>query len=144
METWKITALFAAILYGLHNVFTKLASGKISDQFGGLMLEFTGAFLILGYIIFLRFKGTNSFNFTKEGILFSIFAGACVGIGSVLYFTIFRLGGNLSIAGPIVLVGGVLIMTIVGIIFFKEGISLLKTIGLTLGIISLYILNISK
>lgn len=141
MESWKIATLFAAVLYGLHNVFTKSAAGKITDQFGGLVLESTGALLILGYVILLGFKGTNSFDFTRDGILFSILAGVCVGAGTVLYFAIFRLGGDLSIAGPAVLVGGVLIMSAVGIIIFKEGVSFSKGLGLALGVSSVYILS---
>ena len=144
MESWRIAAFVAAILYGLHNVFTKLASGKISDQLGGLVLEFTAAFLILGYIAIVGFHGTGLLSFSKGGLLFSVIAGICVGIGTVLYFAIFRLGGSLSAAGPLVLVGGVLTMSAMGIIFFKEGISLPKAIGLTLGIASLYVLNLSK
>ncbi|MFH1312639.1 MAG: hypothetical protein ABIJ00_05375 [Candidatus Eisenbacteria bacterium] len=144
MESWRIATFIAAVLYGLHNVFTKLASGKISDQFGGLVLEFTPAFLILGYIAISGFGGTNLLNLSKAGLLFSVIAGVCMGIGTVLYFAIFRLGGSLSVAGPLVLVGGVLTMSAVGVTFFEEGMSLPKAIGLPLGIASLYVLNLSK
>jgi len=144
VESWRIATLVAAVLYGLHNVFTKLASGQISDQLGGLVLELTAAFLILGHIAILGFNGTGLLDFTKGGLLFSVFAGVCVGIGTVLYFAIFRLGGRLSVAGPLVLVGGVLTMSGVGIVFFREGVSSLKVIGLALGIASLYVLNLSK
>ena len=41
MPVWLLATLAAAILYGLHNVFTKMAAGKVSDNMGGLLLEGT-------------------------------------------------------------------------------------------------------
>lgn len=141
MENWKIAAFFAALLYGLHNVFTKFASGKISDHFGAFVLEATAAILILGYLIVLRYSGDHPIHFTKSGLTFSILAGASVAIGSILYFVIFRLGGNLSVAGPLILVGGVLVMTIVGIGMLGERLSLIHFLGLAFGFISLFLLT---
>ena len=144
MESWKLAAFITAILYGLHNVFTKLAAGKISDQLGGLVLEATAAILILAYVVFLRFQGDRPIHFTREGLLFSMLAGAAVAIGSILYFMIFRTGGNLSIAGPLILVGGSLLMVTVGVIGMSERISWQNGIGLILGMISIYLLSAGK
>ena len=141
MESWKVAAFFAALLYGLHNIFTKLASGKISDQFGAFLLEATASILILVYLVFLTLSGSRPISYTKEGILFSALAGASVAVGSILYFFIFRLGGNLSVAGPLILVGGVLVMVAAGIVIFHDQISLQNEIGIALGIISLYLLS---
>ena len=38
MATWFWYAIAAAILYGLHQVFTKLAAPFISDGLGGLVV----------------------------------------------------------------------------------------------------------
>lgn len=75
--------------------------------------------------------------------MFSVFAGICVGVGTVLYFVIFSRGGELSIAGPLVLVGGVLLMAVAGIVFFKEKVSFIKMAGIVLGVISLWMLKSS-
>lgn len=142
MEFWFIAALVAALAYGLHNIFTKIAAGHISDSLGAFLLEITATVCILLYIFFLVATDAK-FEFTSRGIIFSIFAGVCVGLGTVLYFVIFSRGGELSIAGPLVLVGGVLLMAVAGIVFFKEEISLIKVLGIILGLISLWLLKSS-
>ena len=144
IESWKLAAFITAVLYGFHNVCTKLAAGKISDQLGGLVLEGTAAILILAYIVFLRFQGDDPIHFTKEGLLFSMLAGASVAVGSILYFRIFRSGGDLSIAGPLVLVGGSLLMVTVGIVGMGEKISWQNGLGLALGMASIYLLSTGK
>ncbi|MDP2908023.1 MAG: EamA family transporter [Nanoarchaeota archaeon] len=142
MEFWFIAALVAALAYGLHNIFTKIAAGHISDALGAFLLEITASVCILLYIFFL-ITTNEKFSFSSRGVIFSIVAGICVGVGTVLYFYIFSHGGELSIAGPLVLVGGVLLMAVAGIIFFKEKVSLIKIVGITLGIISLWMLKSS-
>ncbi len=144
MESWKLAAFFAAVLYGLHNIFTKLASGRISDQFGGFVLESTAAILILGYIVFAWLKGEHPVQYTKIGLLFSVFAGMSVAVGTILYFIVFRLGGHLSIAGPLILVGGSLFMILAGIVFLHEKISFQTALGLLFGMVSLYLLSSGK
>ncbi|MBU4502317.1 MAG: hypothetical protein KKA79_06990 [Nanoarchaeota archaeon] len=140
MDVWFVAAIVAAIAYGLHNVFTKLAAGNVSDSLGAFILEITAAVCILLYMFYLIFDNVK-FDFTMKGVIFSILAGLCVGLGTVLYFYIFRSGGELSIAGPLVLVGGILIMAVAGIVFFKEDITFMKVAGVVFGLISLWLLK---
>ena len=43
MSVWFFYALAAAVLYGGHQIFTKLAAEKISDGLGGFVVEATAA-----------------------------------------------------------------------------------------------------
>ena len=47
MAGWFWYALVAAILYGAHQIFTKLASDRISDGLGGFVVEASAAVTIL-------------------------------------------------------------------------------------------------
>lgn len=142
MEYWFIAALVAALAYGLHNIFTKIAAGHVSDALGGFVLEITASLCILAYILFLVLNH-ESFSFNSRGVIFSVFAGVCVGVGTVLYFYVFSHGGELSIAGPLVISGGVLIMAVAGIIFFKEQVSFIKIAGIVSCLIGLYLLKLA-
>src|ERR1041385_538560 len=51
---WFFYAVGAAILYGAHQIFTKLASARISDGLGGFVVEFSAALTILAYLAYLR------------------------------------------------------------------------------------------
>ena len=65
MSNWFYYAIGAAVLYGLHQIFTKLAAEKISDGLGGFVVEATAALTILLYLAWLRFGGT--WNQTSSG-----------------------------------------------------------------------------
>ena len=41
MSSWFLYAVGAAMLYGLHQIFTKIASDRISDGLGGFVVEAT-------------------------------------------------------------------------------------------------------
>ena len=50
MTAWFWYAVIAAILYGAHQIFTRLASDHIGDGLGGFIVEATAAITILVYL----------------------------------------------------------------------------------------------
>jgi bacterial/archaeal transporter family protein len=140
MSTWFWYAIFAALLYGLHQVFTKLASDHIGDGLGGFVVEATAALTIAFYLIYLRFFSKWDQASTGRGVLFSVLTGLCVGAGTVMFFLLFQKGGPLS-AVPMVLAGGAALMAIVGILFFKEPASIIRISGIMLSLIGLFLLR---
>ncbi len=140
MGTWFWYAIFAALLYGLHQVFTKLASDHIGDGLGGFIVEGTAALTIAFYLIYLRFFSKWDQASTGRGILFSVLTGLCVGAGTVMFFLLFQKGGPLS-AVPMVLAGGAALMALVGILFFKEPASLTRLSGILMSLIGLFLLR---
>jgi transporter family protein len=57
MSTWFWYAIVAAVLYGLHQVFTKLAALHIGDGLGGFVVEATAALTIAIYLGWLWISG---------------------------------------------------------------------------------------
>jgi transporter family protein len=53
MSSWFWYALVAAVLYGAHQIFTRLAADRIGAGLGGFLVEATAAFSILIYLAFL-------------------------------------------------------------------------------------------
>src|SRR3954451_20471770 len=102
MAGWFWYALVAAILYGAHQIFTKLASDRISDGLGGFVVESSAAITILLYLGYLRCFGTWNQNGTAAGVYYSAVTGICVGAGTIAFFLLFQKGGPLS-AVPTVL-----------------------------------------
>jgi transporter family protein len=119
MAGWFWYALVAAILYGAHQIFTKLASDRISDGLGGFVVEATAAVTILLYLIYLRFSGRWNQTASMPGIDYSILTGLCVGVGTIFFFLLFQKGGPLS-AVPAILAVGAALMALVGVLFFRS------------------------
>jgi transporter family protein len=140
MNDWFWYAVGAAVLYGLHQVFTKLASATISDGLGGFVVEGSAALTILVYLGWLWFSGHWDQKADTAGIGWSVVTGLCVGVGTILFFLLFQKGGPLS-AVPMVLAGGAAIMAVAGVLFFKETLSVARMSGIVLAIAGLYLLR---
>ena len=109
----------AAVLYGLHQVFTKLASTTISDGLGGFVVEGSAALTILVFLGWFWFSEHWDQKADAAGVGWSIVTGLCVGVGTILFFLLFQKGRPFS-AMPMVLAGGAAIVAVAGFVFFKE------------------------
>lgn len=140
MSSWFWYAVAAAVLYGAHQIFTRLASERISDGLGGFVVEASAALSILLYIAGLWFGGRWNQKFSMTGFNYSVLTGICVGAGTIAFFLLFQKGGPLS-AVPAILAGGAAIMAVAGILFFREPVSWQRLLGVSLAIIGLFLLR---
>jgi transporter family protein len=140
MSNWFWYAVAAAVLYGAHQIFTKLASDKIGDGLGGLVVEGTAALTILAYLIYLKTSGHWNQNLSSAGVGYSVLTGICVGAGTIVFFVLFQKGGPLS-AVPMILAGGAAIMAAAGTLFFKEPVSIPRVLGIVFAVAGLLLLR---
>jgi transporter family protein len=140
MAPWFWYAVVAAVLYGAHQIFTRLASDHIGDGLGGFVVEATAALSILLYLAFLYLTKRWDQKFSADGFWYSVLTGICVGAGTVAFFLLFQKGGPLS-SVPVILAGGAAIMAIAGIVFFREPASWQRLLGVTLAIAGLFLLR---
>ena len=133
-------AVVAAVLYGAHQIFTRLASERIGDGLGGFVVEASAALSILLYLAFLWMSGRWNQKFSMPGFNYSVLTGICVGAGTIAFFLLFQKGGPLS-SVPAILAGGAAIMAIAGILFFREPPSWQRLVGVTLAIVGLFLLR---
>ena len=140
MNEWFWYAVGAAVLYGLHQVFTKLASGTISDGLGGFVVEGSAVLTIVAYLAWLWFSGRWDQKADAAGVGWSVVTGLCGGAATVLFFLLFHKGGPLS-AVPMVLAGGAAIMAVAGILFFREPVSWQRLLGIVMALGGLYLLK---
>src|SRR5205809_3756537 len=119
MTSWFWYAVVAAILYGAHQIFTRLAAERHGEGRGGFVVEATAALSILVYLLLLWLTSRWDQRSTGEGIFYSVLTGVCVGAGTIAFFLLFQRGGPLS-SVPAILAGGAAMMAIAGILFFRE------------------------
>ncbi|MDQ6808953.1 MAG: EamA family transporter [Verrucomicrobiota bacterium] len=140
MAPWFWYAVVAAVLYGDHQIFTRMASDHIDDGLGGFVVEATAALSILLYLGVLYFSGRWSQKFSSEGFWYSALIGVCVGAGTIAFFLLFQRGGPLS-SVPVILAGGAAIMAIAGIFFFHEPASIQRILGIVPALVGLFLLR---
>src|SRR6185503_1639069 len=140
MAPWFLTAVVAALLYGAHQIFTRLAADRIGDGIGGFVVEATAALTIGLYLIALKLGDRWQQPFSWPGFNWSVLTGICVGAGTVAFFLLFQKGGPLS-AVPAILAGGAAIMAVAGILFFREPPSWQRIVGIAFAVIGLFFLR---
>src|SRR5258708_28327042 len=102
---WFWYAVVAAVLYGAHQIFTKLAADHIGEGLGGFVVEATAAFSILVYLASLWLASRWNQQSSSQGIFYSVLTGVCVGAGTIAFFLLFPKGVPLS-AVPVILAVG--------------------------------------
>ncbi len=140
VAAWFWYAVVAAILYGAHQIFTRLAAERIGEGLGGFVVEASAALSILIYLAFLWLSGRWSQKFSMPGFNYSLLTGICVGAGTIAFFLLFQKGGPLS-SVPAILAGGAAIMAIAGILFFREPPSWQRIVGVAFAIVGLFLLR---
>jgi transporter family protein len=140
MASWLWLAGLAAVLYGLHQIFTKLASDHIGSGIGGFVVEATAASTILIYLLSSRLAGKWAEPVSWRGVAWSAATGVCVGAGTVVFFMLFQRGGPLT-AVPAVLAVGAALMAVVGVVLFREPPSAARLVGVLLSLAGLYLLG---
>ena len=140
MSGWFFYAVGAAVLYGAHQIFTKMASDRISDGLGGFVVEATAALTILLYLGYLRCFDKWNQTSSAPGVWYSVLTGICVGIGTIFFFLLFQKGGPLS-SVPMILAGGAAIMAMAGILLFKEPMPISRLLGIVLALAGLFLLR---
>src|SRR5579859_1909313 len=137
---WFWYAIGAALLYGLHQIFTKMASNHIGDGLGGFVVEATAAGTILVYLAFLYLSDRWTQQVSTPGIIYSVLTGVCVGVGTIFFFVLFQKGGPLS-AVPMILAGGAALMALAGFVFFREPVTFGRVAGIVMALAGLLLLR---
>ena len=140
MASWFWYAVIAAVLYGAHQIFTRMAADHIGEGLGGFVVEATAALSILSYLAFLWLANRWDQKSSLNGILYSVLTGICVGAGTIAFFLLFQKGGPLS-SVPAILAGGAAIMAVAGILFFREPPSWQRIVGIAFALIGLFLLS---
>jgi bacterial/archaeal transporter family protein len=140
VAAWFWYAVLAAVLYGAHQIFTRLAAERIGEGLGGFIVEASAALSILIYLAILWFGGRWGQKFSVAGVSYSLLTGICVGAGTIAFFLLFQKGGPLS-SVPAILAGGAAIMVIAGVVFFREPPSWQRLVGIACAILGLFLLR---
>ena len=140
MAPWLWLAGLAAVLYALHQVFTKLASAHIGSGLGAFVVEAAASVTILLYLLYTKLTGTWAQPVSWQGVAWSLVTGLCVGAGTIIFFLMFQRGGPLSAVPAILAVGGAL-LAVVGMVMFREPPSVARVAGVVFSVAGLYLLG---
>lgn len=126
---WLIYAILAASGFGFYNFFTKISADKFSPTVANIFIAGTSFLVAVISTIYLKTSGQN-LTFTKESLLLPIAAGIFTGVAEIFYLTMYSKNAPITIGGPLVIGGTVVVAVILGLIFLKEPMGITKIAGI--------------
>ncbi len=128
---WIFYAVVTALLLAAADVFVKLAAGKLSNSVA-LLIYGSCTFLVgLGWVLWQRFQGVPQFA-QLPGILAAGAVGLTFAMVTLGLYITFGAGAPISLASPLIRLGGLVLVSLVGLIFFKEPLTWRYVVGMLL------------
>lgn len=123
-----IFALVTAVSFGIWTVFHQQASQHINPIFGAILVSLTA--VILGSIILIPQIREITLFTNQKGIIFVILAGLAALALDFFALKTYATGISASVAGPIIIGGGIAMAAAIGILALGETVSLMKAVGI--------------
>jgi uncharacterized membrane protein len=138
--SWIIYAIGAMFAAAGSDLFRKVGS-NLSDPFLANLLSQIGS-LSTAVILFLLFS--RKFEHNTSGITSAILTGVFISVSTALFFKALSVGPGVATVAPVIRVGGVLLVAVLGIIIFREKLTWNIVLGIVLACSGVYLLFSNK
>jgi uncharacterized membrane protein len=129
---WLLYALACSFFLATADFFVKLASNKISASMGMFMYGVTTFAVGLAWVSYLKITG-QPLLITPTGLLYSIAVGLAFSVVTILLYVTFA-HISVSLGSPTIRVLGIVIASLLGILFLHEPFTLRYALGVILTI----------
>jgi uncharacterized membrane protein len=129
---WLPYALVCSVLLATADFFVKLASNKISASMGMFLYGATTFAVSLAWVSYLKITG-QPLLITKTGLIYSIAVGLAFSfVTMLLYLTFVHV--SVSLGSPTIRIMGIVIASLLGILFLHEPLTWRYALGVILTI----------
>ena len=137
---WILYALGAIAAVTVSDLFRKLGSSLQDPFFSNLV--FQGASVIMAILLWLVFS--RRFEYNNKGVLYAFIGGLLISVFTAFLFKALEIGPGVSTVMPVVRVGGVLLVAILGVLLFGEKLTWSIGIGIFLAASGVYLIFSGK
>jgi drug/metabolite transporter (DMT)-like permease len=136
---WLYYAGAAALALGAADTLVKLASGKLPDSLGMLLYGIVP--FLTGLVWFARDHGNVSWSrISPAALLYALGVGVTFSFVTFGMYAAFRHGAPLSLASPLVRLGGLIVASVAGILAWKEPFTIRYLAGSLMTCAGLYLM----
>lgn len=138
---WLIYAFAASFVMASADSLIKFSSGKLTNSLGVLL--YGGCAFLTGicWVLWDHFHGVNMYA-QLPGIIGGIGVGVAFSLTTLFLYLTFAAGAPISIASPLVRVGGLLLAVLYGLIVLNEPLTWRYVVGMVLTLSGLYLIVI--
>ena len=128
---WMMYAVGAAVALAAADVLVKAAAGRLPSSLG--MLLYGSVPFAAGMVWWLiDRKDVVAGAITTKGVVFATGVGVMFATVTFCMYAAFRSGAPISLASPVIRLGGLLVASVAGVVLWKEPLTLRYGMGLTL------------
>lgn len=139
LQVWIVYAAVTALFLAIADSAVKLAAGRLSSSLGLLIYGACTFATGLGWVLWQYFHG-DPFHAQLSGVLYAMIVGVAFSAVTIGLYATFAAGAPISIASPLVRLGGLIVASVVGIAILREPFSLRYVAGMLLVFLGLYLI----
>ena len=134
--SWIIYSLIGIVIGGVSDLFRKLGSGLKDPLFANLVFQIGSCLTaIILYVVLSR-----KFEYNSRSIGFAFVGGALISVFTLFSFKALSIGPGVSTVMPILRIGMVSFVAVLGVLVLKESLTMQKVFGLLLSAAGIYLL----
>ncbi len=134
--SWIVYSLIGIVIGGVSDLFRKLGSGLKDPLFANLVFQI-GSCLTA---IMLYFILSRKFEYNPRSMSFAFIGGALISVFTLFSFKALSIGPGVSTVMPILRIGMVSLVAVLGVLVLKESLTMQKVVGLFLSAAGIYLL----
>jgi len=136
---WIVYGAASAVALAAADIFIKLAAGRVSNSVGVLCYGSCTFSMGLAWFLWQRMNGVAQ-HAQPSGIFAAMGVGVSFCLVTVALYAMFEAGAPLSIASPLVRLGGLLVASVVGLLFWHEPLTPRYALGIILACSGVYLI----
>lgn len=137
---WILYALGAISAVAVSDLFRKLGS-NLKDPFLSNLIFQIGS-ITTAVILYMLFS--RKFENNGSGLIFALIGGVLISIFTTFSFKALELGPGVSTVIPVIRVGGVLLVAILGVLLFRDRLTWSLILGIFLAVSGVYLIFSGK
>lgn len=139
VTTWILYVVLAAAMLAAADVFLKLAAGAIPNSLG--MLLYGSVAFLVGLTWFIAdFRTIEFTKIPRAAVLSGLGVGLAFSTVTIAMYAAFRAGAPLSVASPVIRLGGLIVASACGALIWREPITIRYVLGIAMAVGGLYLL----
>lgn len=133
-----LSSIGIAVLFGTYDLFIKLGAGRLDPALGAMLTQIASA----ATLTIAFFIGSNNTKATPEGIVYVSIAGVLIALALLfLFFVLQNTSAKATTILPTILILRNITLVILGIIVLREKLTLLKSLGLAISLLGIYLIS---
>ena len=136
---WSFYAIISILFLGVSDLFRKLGSSIKDPIFANLIFQ-AGSFLTA----MLLFLSSRKVATSGNGIVVAFIGGILISLATLLSFKALSLGPGVSVVMPTLRIGGVVLVSLLGVLVLREKLAIQTLFGLLFSAVGIYLLFSNK